>query len=66
MARLKECWNFFWLTAQDPKWRNHRLKELLRTKECVCDFFFGKQLQTTPESLKKYFLYFGIANRLNK
>ncbi len=56
------------LTVEDPKWRTgRRLRELLRLREEVCDVFqdnatFG----TSIETLKKYFLYFGIAARANR
>jgi hypothetical protein len=56
------------LTIADPRWREkRRLKELLRTREVLCDFFYGDNIyQTTPEFLSKYFLYFGIAARANR
>lgn len=49
------------LTIQDPRWRNHRLKELLRLREQACEELLA---QTLPEAtLKKYFLYFGLLAR---
>ena len=53
------------LTVEDPKWRTrHRLRELLRLREEVCDVFHGNEvIGTSIETLKKYFLYFGIAAR---
>lgn len=56
----------FDLTIADPRWRN-RLKEILRAREVVCDYFFGdNEYQSAPESLNKYFLYFGLAARAGK
>lgn len=52
------------LTVQDPKW-NGRLKELLRTREVLCDYFFGKNAyHILPASFQKEFLYYGIAARV--
>ena len=54
------------LTVQDPKW-NHRLKELLRTREVLCDYFFGDNIYSvSPASFQKEFLYYGIAARANR
>ena len=56
------------LTVADPKWHTgSRLRELLRLREEVCDFFCGKEIFGTPiEALRKYFLYFGIAARISR
>jgi hypothetical protein len=56
------------LTVEDPKWRKgRRLRELLRLREEVCDVFHGNRVfGTSIETLKKYFLYFGIAARANR
>jgi hypothetical protein len=44
-----------------------RLRELLRLREGVCDVFHGNEgFGTSIETLKKYFLYFGIAARANR
>ncbi|MDP2630289.1 MAG: hypothetical protein Q8P56_02680 [Candidatus Uhrbacteria bacterium] len=54
------------LTVRDPKWI-HRLKELLRTREVLCDYFFGDNtFSISPEALQKEFLYYGIAARADK
>jgi len=46
------------LTAADAKNRT-RLKELLRTRECLADHFvFDNSYQSSPESWKKYFRFF--------
>ena len=52
------------LTIADPRWRNHRLKELTRAREVICEEFCGdhKELQPGP-NLRNYFLYFGILAR---
>jgi hypothetical protein len=53
----------FDLTIADSRWR-HRLKEITRDREVVCDYFFsGNQYQSAPESLEKYFLQFAFAAR---
>ena len=56
------------LTIEDPKWRTGpRLRELLRLREEVCDVFHGNEIYgTSIETLKKYFLYFGIAARADR
>lgn len=56
------------LTVEDPKWRTTcRLRELLRLREEVCDVFHGNEIfGTSIETLKKYFLYFGIAARAHR
>jgi hypothetical protein len=56
------------LTVEDPKWRKgRRLRELLRLREEVCDVFHGnKVIGTSIETLKKDFLYFGIAARAGR
>jgi hypothetical protein len=56
----------FDLTISDQRWQ-HRLKEIARAREVVCDYFFGdNQYQSSPESLDKYFLSFAMAARRNK
>ena len=56
------------LTIEDPRWRTtRRLRELLRLREEVCDVFHGNDVFGTPiETLKRYFLYFGIAARADR
>ena len=54
------------LTLRDKRW-NKRLKEITRTREILCDVFFGKNIYNVSfDKLSKYFLYFGIAARLNR
>lgn len=51
------------LTVADPKWR-YRLKELLRTREVLCDYFFGEnQYHLDPKMMEKEFYYYGVAAR---
>lgn len=53
------------LTVEDPKWEG-RLKELLRMREVLCDYFFSDNTYSvSPEKLQKEFLYYGIAARAN-
>jgi hypothetical protein len=60
-ARLLELLD---LTIADPRWRNHRLKELTRAREVICEEFYGDHKETPARpNLKKYFLYFGILAR---
>jgi hypothetical protein len=56
------------LTIEDPKWRTPcRLRELLRLREEVCDVFHGNEVYgTSIDTLRKYFLYFGIAARATR
>ncbi len=54
------------LTLTDPKWK-YRLKELLRTREVLCDYFFGdNSYSISPGSIQKEFLYYGIAARASR
>jgi hypothetical protein len=51
------------LTIADPKHR-HRLRELCRIREVLCDFFAGDNAyQSTDASLDRYFLQFATAAR---
>ena len=52
------------LTLSDPRLR-YRCKEIARTKEVLCDVWFGgKMFNSTLESLEKYFNQFALAARL--
>jgi hypothetical protein len=52
------------LTIADPRWKNHRLKELTRLREVVCDELFSETPEFNhPTDLREYFLYFGILAR---
>jgi hypothetical protein len=50
-------------SVADEKNKN-RLKEFLRTKEILVDYFVGKNIyQTSASQLEKYFYYFNLALR---
>jgi hypothetical protein len=52
------------LTIADPRWKNHRLKELTRLREVICDELFNETPEFNhPSDLREYFLYFGILSR---
>lgn len=52
------------LTIADPRWKNHRLKELTRLREVICDELFAETQEFNhPSDLREYFLYFGILAR---
>ncbi|HVQ37074.1 MAG TPA: hypothetical protein VMS31_06060 [Pyrinomonadaceae bacterium] len=52
------------LTISDPRWKNHRLKELTRLREMVCDELDSEAAEFIhPSDLRQYFLYFGILAR---
>jgi hypothetical protein len=60
-ARLLELID---LTIADSRWRNHRLKELTRLREVVCDELYSEVPEFIHENdLREYFLYFGILAR---
>jgi hypothetical protein len=60
-ARLLELLD---LTIADSRWRNHRLKELTRLREVICDELFNETPEFIhPSDLREYFLYFGILAR---
>lgn len=63
---LIRAFELFDLTAADPRWR-YRLKEPLRAREVVADFFYGgNSYGSTAESLEKYFMQFAFAARKNR
>jgi hypothetical protein len=52
------------LTIADPRWKNHRLKELTRLREVICDELCNETREfNSPSDLREYFLYFGILAR---
>ncbi len=60
-ARLLELLD---LTITDPRWRKHRLKELTRVREVICDELYNEVPEFVhPSDLRQYFLYFGILAR---
>ncbi len=63
-ARLLELLD---LTIVDPRWKNHRLKELTRLREVICDELFNETHEFNhPTDLREYFLYFGILARTER
>lgn len=54
------------LTVQDSRWKN-RLSEIVRAREVLCDALTGgKNYQSCPEDLNKYFLSFALLARRQK
>ena len=53
------------LTISDERWRNHRLKELVRLREVICEELGGDR-RWGDADLRSYFLYFGILARADK
>ncbi len=63
---LERVLELFDLTAADPRWRG-RLKELLRAREVVCDYFFGSNYyRSQPDRIEAYFMQFALATRLDR
>jgi len=63
---LDRALELFNLTVSDARWR-HRLKEILRTRECVCDLFYGGNTYNTSfASLEKYFFQFACAVQIKR
>ena len=61
VARMLELFD---LTLQDPRWQNHRLKELSRAREVACaELYDDPEFSGNPEGLKKYFLQFATFAR---
>lgn len=61
LARMLELLD---LTIADPRWRNHRLKELCRLREIACDQLCSEQPEPWSRGdLRDYFLSFGILAR---
>jgi len=51
------------LTIADPRHR-HRLKEICRAREVLCDYFIGdNEYKSTNEQWEKYFYTFNLAAR---
>jgi len=54
------------LTVCDRRWRG-KLKELLRAREALADFFYGDNIyRSSPEFLERYFYHFARAARKNR
>lgn len=65
---LERAFELLDLTVDDRRWsqRTYRIKELLRVREVLADFFYGDNLyRSRPEDLEKYFYYFAFEARKN-
>jgi hypothetical protein len=52
------------LTITDPRWQNHRLKELVRLREVACQLQdFAEKTPEPLADLRKYFLQFATLAR---
>lgn len=62
---LARALELFDLTANDPRWRGHRRREVLRAREQFCRVFFDETVEAgLAEYLSKYFLQFAAAARI--
>ena len=60
-SRALELFN---LTVTDPRWHNHRLKEITRAREVFRALFYDKdEPKASSDSLENYFLHFAVAAR---
>ena len=64
LARLLELLD---LTIADPRWRNHRLKELCRLREFICDELCS-EVREYPDQrdLRNYFYFFAYTARKDR
>ena len=55
------------LTIADPRWQNHRLKELCRLRELICDELMN-EVREYPDQrdFKNYFYFFAYTARKNR
>ena len=61
---LDRALELFDLTANDPRWRGHRRREVLRAREQFCRVFFDDGVEAgLADYLTKYFLRFAVAAR---
>ena len=61
---LDRLLELFDLTVSDPRWQDHRLKELCRVREIVRDQLCSEHPEPWSRAdLKNYFLAFGILAR---
>lgn len=66
-AALDRALELLDLTLADPRWRGHRLREIARAREVVCDYLVGdNECGSTDENLDGYFLAFAIAARRDR
>lgn len=65
-SALDRALELFDLTIADARWRT-RLREILRAREAVCDFFYGDNaFRSKPEQLESYFTAFALLARRNR
>ena len=63
-AALERALELLDLTLADPRWPPHRLREIARAREVVCDFLVGDNAyRSTAESLEAWFMAYGLAAR---
>jgi hypothetical protein len=63
---LERMFELIDLTIRDERWRRSfpRLKELLRAREVLADYFYGDNIYCSlPEQLERYFYYFAFVAR---
>src|SRR3989442_12055780 len=64
LARMLELLD---LTIVDPWWKNHRLKELCRLREFICDELCNEVREyPDPRDLRNYFYFFAYTARKDK
>lgn len=55
------------LTRKDPRWQNHRLKEIGRSREFLCYAYYDEPIYDVDINyLEKYFMDFALAARKHK
>jgi hypothetical protein len=61
---LARALELFDLTARDDRWRGHRRREILRSREEFCRLFFDDDVQpAAARTLRAYFLRFAMLAR---
>lgn len=64
IARAFELMDF---TVQDCRWKNYRLKELVRVRELMADALYsGREYGATFEDLNRYFFDYALAARKDR
>ena len=67
IGALKRAFELLDLTISDPRWQNHRQRELKMAREVLVDTFYGdRQYTDTLEKMEKYFFEFAVAARNKK
>lgn len=61
---LERAFELFDLTITDGRWGGLRLREIVRAREVLADFFYGENFyKSTAENLERYFYYFAYSAR---